>query len=164
MRLRRRPGTAGATAAAASGAAEAATRPPAYVRFARLAYALLASAFLACVVIQAFFAGVGIFGADWSFHTSFVPFFELMLPPAFVLALAGRLPLALKLSPVGLWFLVTVQYALANLDASDAVAALHPVNGLLIFWLALEGARRSWRIATGPVTKPTTVREDGNKL
>ena len=122
---------------------------PSYVRFARYAHAVLVSAFLACVVLQVFFAGVGIFGADWSFHTYFVPFFELMLPPTFVLALVGRLPLVLKLIPVGLWALITVQYALANADGPDVVAALHPANGLLIFWISLEVARRSWRIATG---------------
>ncbi len=131
---------------------------PSYVRFARFAHALLASVFLACVVVQVFFAGVGIFGADWSFHVYFVPLFELMLPPAFVLALVGRLPLVLKLAPVGLWALITVQYALANADDPDTVAALHPANGLLIFWLSLEVARRSWRIATGR----KIPRKDGN--
>ena len=128
---------------------KAADGTPAYARFARYAHALLASVFLACVVVQVFFAGVGIFGADWSFHTYFVPLFELMLPPTFVLALVGRLPLVLKLAPVGLWALVTVQYALANADGPDVVAALHSVNGLLIFWISLEVARRSWRIASG---------------
>ena len=132
--------------------------PPAYVRFARYAHAVLAFAFLACIVVQVFFAGVGIFGANWSFHTYFVPLFELMLPPTFVLALVGRLPLVLKLAPVGLWMLVTVQYALANADVPDAVAALHPANGLLIFWISLEVARRSWRIATGR----KIPRKDGN--
>jgi mercuric ion transport protein len=128
---------------------QAADGTPAYARFARYAHTLLASAFLACIVVQFFFAGVGIFGADWSFHTYFVPLFELMLPPTFVLALVGRLPLVLKLAPVGLWMLVTVQYALANAGGPDVVAALHPANGLLIFWISLEVARRSWRIATG---------------
>ncbi len=94
----------------------------AYIRLARLCYALLASAFLACLVVRVLFAGVGIFGANWSFHTYFVALFELMLLPAFVLAFVGRLPLALKLSPVGLWFLITVKYALADLDGPDAVA------------------------------------------
>ena len=123
--------------------------PPSYVRFARYAHAVLASAFLACIVVQVFFAGVGIFGANWSFHTYFVPLFELMLPPTFVLALVGRFPLVLKLAPIGLWMLVTVQYALANADGPDVVAALHPANALLIFWISLEVARRSWRMATG---------------
>src|SRR3712207_6322210 len=126
--------------------------PPPYVRFARYAHAVLASAFLACVVVQVFFAGVGIFGADWSFHTYFVPLFELMLPPAFVL------PLVLKLAPVGLWVLITVQYALANADGPAVVAALHPANRLLIFWISLEVARRSRRIATGR----KIPRKDGN--
>jgi mercuric ion transport protein len=131
---------------------------PSYVRFARHAHAVLAFAFLACIVVQVFFAGVGIFGANWSFHTYFVPLFELMLPPTFVLALVGRLPLVLKLAPVGLWMLVTVQYALANAGGPDVVAALHPANGLLIFWISLEVARRSWRIATGR----KTARKDDN--
>ena len=133
-------------------------RPPSYVRFARYAHAVLVSAFLTCVVVQFYFAGVGIFGADWSFHKYFVPLFELMLPPAFVLALVGRLPLVLKLAPVGLWVLITVQYVLANADGPDVVAALHPANGLLIFWTSLEVARRSWRIATGR----KIPRKDGN--
>ena len=80
---------------------EAADSMPAYARFARYAHAFLTSAFFACIVVQVFFAGVGIFGADWSFHTYFVPLFELMLPPTFVLALVGRLPLVLKLAPSG---------------------------------------------------------------
>ena len=132
--------------------------PPSYVRFVRYAHAVLVSAFLACVVVQFYFAGVGIFGADWSFHKYFVPLFELMLPPAFVLALVGRLPLVLKLVPIGLWVLITVQYALANADGPDVVAALHPANGLLIFWTSLEVARGSWRIATGR----KIPRKDGN--
>ena len=73
----------------------------------------------------------------------------MMLPPTFVLALVGRLPLVPKLAPVGLWMLIAVQYALANADGPDVVAAFHPANGLLIFWISLEVARRSWRIATG---------------
>ena len=56
------------------------------------------------------------------------PSFEPMLPPTFVLALVGRLPLVLKLAPVGLWMLVTVQYALANADGPDVVAALNWVK------------------------------------
>ena len=41
---------------------------PAYARAGGLLYALLASAFFACVCIQVFFAGMGAFGADWSWH------------------------------------------------------------------------------------------------
>lgn len=134
------------------GVSEATWGPPLYVRYARYAHAVLVTLFLVCVVVQVFFAGVGIFGADWTLHTYFVPLFELMLPPAFVLALLGRLPLLPKLAPVGLWMLITVQYALANAGGPDVVAALHPANGLLIFWLSLEVVRRSWRTATGRKT------------
>ena len=55
-------------------------RPPTCVRFARFCHALLASAFLACVVVQVFFVGVGIFGANWSFHTHFVALFAVLAP------------------------------------------------------------------------------------
>src|SRR4028119_1638153 len=87
---------------------------PSYARFARYAHAVLVSAFLTCVVLQVFFAGVGVFGADWSFHGYFVPLFGLMLPPAFVLALVGRLPLVLKLAPVGRWALRRLPYGPAQ--------------------------------------------------
>jgi hypothetical protein len=62
--MRREADTACATV---SGAGDVVMRPPAYVRFSRLCHALLASAFLACVV-QVFFAGVGILGANRFFH------------------------------------------------------------------------------------------------
>src|SRR3712207_3574692 len=103
--------------------------PPSYVRFARYAHAVLAFTFLACIVVQVFFAGVGIFGANWSLHTYFVPLFELMLPPTFVLALVGRLPLVLKLAPVGGGMPATAQNALPNAAGPDVVRALHPPNG-----------------------------------
>ena len=44
------------------------------VRLARIGYALLSSAFVACVLLQVFFAGMGAFGADWSLHLTFAHF------------------------------------------------------------------------------------------
>ena len=127
-------------------ATAARTGLPAHVRWTRLAYAFVASVFVVCVVAQVFFAGVGAFGADWSYHVSFVQLLELILPPMFILALIGRLPLHLRLSPVGLWVLITAQYALVHAGGSDTVAALHAVNALLIFSFAVAIARKAWRI------------------
>jgi hypothetical protein len=87
VRLGRRLDTAGATASGT-----AVTRPPAYVRFVCLCHALLASAFLACVVVQAFFAGVGIFGANWSFRTYFVALIAVLAPVARLLGYRGSYP------------------------------------------------------------------------
>jgi mercuric ion transport protein len=119
------------------------------VRLARGSYALLSSAFVAGVLVQVFFAGMGAFGADWSYHLTFVHLLEpvplLMVPVAFV----GRLPWGLRLLPLALVFLIGVQYAFAS--ATVPAAALHPVNGFLILLTSLLIARRAW----------TTVRRKG---
>jgi hypothetical protein len=112
------------------------------VRLAGLSYAFLSTAFVAGVLIQVFFAGMGAFGADWSYHLTFVHLLEpvplLMVPVAFV----GRLPWGLRLLPLSLVFLIGVQYAFAN--ATVPAAALHPVNGFLILLTSLFIARRAW--------------------
>src|SRR5687768_10425164 len=109
------------------------------VRLARIGYALLSSVFVACVLVQVFFAGMGAFGADWAWHLTFAQFLEL--PPLLMMLLAfvGRLPWALRLLPFGLVVLIGVQYAIAN--SAVPTAALHPVNALLIFWVSLFIAR-----------------------
>jgi hypothetical protein len=112
------------------------------VRLAGLSYAFLSTAFVAGVLIQVFFAGMGAFGADWSYHLTFVHLLEpvplLMVPVAFV----GRLPWGLRLLPLSLVFLIGVQYAFAN--ATVPAAALHPVNGFLILLTSLFISRRAW--------------------
>ncbi len=108
----------------------------------RIFYAVLSSFFVAGVLVQVFFAGMGAFGADWSWHLTFVHFLEplplLMVPAAFV----GRLSWRLRLLPLALVFLVGVQYAFAN--TAVPAAALHPVNALLIFLISLYMAGRAW--------------------
>jgi hypothetical protein len=117
------------------------------VRLARIGYALLSSVFVACVLVQVFFAGMGAFGANWSWHLTFAHFLEL--PPLLMMPLAflGRLPWGLRLLPLGLVVLIGVQYAIA--DVAVPTAALHPVNGLLIFWVSLLIVRRAWAAADG---------------
>ena len=112
------------------------------VRLARIGYAVLSSVFVACVLAQVFFAGMGAFGADWSLHLTFAHF--LGLPPLLMapMAFAGRLSWGLRLLPLGLLVLIGVQYAFAN--AAVPAAALHPVNALLILCLSLLTARRAW--------------------
>ena len=111
-------------------------------RLARNLYAVLSSAFAAGVLVQVFFAGMGAFGADWSYHTTFVhllePLLLLMVPAAFV----GRLSWGLRILPLGLLLLIGAQYAFAQ--AVVPAAALHPVNGVLILLTSLFIARRAW--------------------
>ncbi len=117
------------------------------VRLARVFYALLSSVFVACVLVQVFFAGVGAFGADWDRHLTFVHLFGalplLMIPVAFV----GRLSWGSKLLPALLVVLIGVQYATAN--SAVPAAAVHPVNALLIFWVGLLVVRRAWSAVAG---------------
>ena len=118
------------------------TRITALVRLARVFYALLSSVFVACVLVQVFFAGVGAFGADWDLHLTFVHLFGalpvLMIPVAFV----GRMSWGSRLLPSLLVVMIGVQYATAN--SAVPAAAVHPVNALLIFWVGLLVLRRAW--------------------
>jgi len=111
-------------------------------RLARVLFAFLSSALVAGVLIQVFFAGMGAFGADWSYHVTLAHFLGslplLMVPAAFV----GRLPWTLRLLPLGIVILIGAQFALAH--AVVPVAALHPVNGFLILLMSLFIARRAW--------------------
>ena len=117
------------------------------VRLARIGYAVLSSVFVACVLVQVFFAGMGAFGADWSLHLSFAHF--LGLPPLLMapMAFAGRLSWGLRLLPLGLLVLIGVQYVFAN--AAVPAAALHPMNALLILCLSILTARRAWTEVAG---------------
>jgi Family of unknown function (DUF6220) len=114
------------------------------VRLARIGYAVLSSVFVACVLVQVFFAGMGAFGAYWSLHLTFAHF--LGLPPLLMasMAFAGRLSWGSRLLPLGLLVLIGAQYALSN--AAVPAAALHPVNALLILCLSLLTARRAWAV------------------
>ena len=112
------------------------------VRLARIFYAGLSSVFVACVLVQVFFAGVGAFGANWSWHLTFVHLLELLPLLMTPVAFFGRLPYGLRLLPLGLLVLTGAQYAFAN--STVPAAALHPVNALLIFWVSLHVARRAW--------------------
>jgi hypothetical protein len=111
-------------------------------RLTRVFYAFLSSVLAAGVLLQVLFAGMGAFGADWTYHMTLAHFLGLlpllMVPVAFV----GRLPWALRLLPLGLVFLIGAQYALAH--AAVPAAALHPVNGFLILLTSLFIVRLSW--------------------
>lgn len=122
------------------------------VRAARVAYLVLAWAFLVGVVVQVFFIGLGLFAGSqnlelhvtlgWILHLS--PILVLL---AAVLARAGRSRI---LAALGLALVVFVVPILATLRAGlPLVAALHPVGALLVFWLAIVVARGA--ASLGPV-------------
>ena len=102
---------------------------------------------MAAVIVQVFLAGLGVFAgaANWRTHARFgweIGWLPLIL---ILLALVGRLP-----GTIGRWLaLLFVVYAVQMMlpgfrRDTPVVAALHPVNALAIFGIALIHARRAW--------------------
>lgn len=109
----------------------------------RALFAAAAWLFLAGIVAQVTLAGTALFElSDWTVHTELgwgLGFAAILLP---VVAFAARparrtLWLAIALAVTG-----CVQPSLAEArSVAPLVAALHPVNALLVFWLAVLVAR-----------------------
>lgn len=120
----------------------------------RIAFALVAGSFLALIVLQVFLAGIGVFvrGAG-SFDSHRGLGWLLPLGPIVVLIMAS----AAKVGPDtrrlcwALLILVFIQSVLPAFRAgAPVVAALHPVNALAIFYVALLVARRAVALAREP--------------
>jgi uncharacterized membrane protein len=131
----------------------------------RTALALVAALFASLIVVQVFLAGLGVFDDPASFitHRNFgyaIGWFTLVIV---VLAVAGRTGQRL----IGLSVLALAQMALQSvfvLVRADlpAVAALHPVNGVLLLLVVIVIAREAWRSrdAVQPAGR-RSVREQG---
>lgn len=118
---------------------------------ARTAFAAIAWIFVVMVVVQVFLAGIGLFGSggmgqhvDFGYLVAMVPLFVLI---AALVARAGRLAWI----SAGLLLLATVQTFLPFFrEDVPAIAALHPVNALALFWIGLFIARRATSLARQP--------------
>lgn len=114
------------------------------VRGARYAYAALAWAFVAGILIQVFFIGMGLFVKPQNFdlHVNFGWLLHLGPLPILVaaaLASAGRTRILQVTSLAVIFFIVPI---LAAIRADSPWAAVfHPVGALLGFWLATVVAR-----------------------
>jgi nicotinamide riboside transporter PnuC len=114
------------------------------VRGARYAFVVLAWAFVAGVVLQVFFIGLGLFAGseNLELHVSFgwiLHLFPVLILLAAALARAGRTRI---LQAAALAVTVFIVPILATLRADTPVAAaFHPVGALLAFWLAIVVAR-----------------------
>ena len=112
------------------------------MNIARRAYIVLAWALLACVVVQVFLAGLGIFVSveHWGSHRAFVHVFELLPIVLFAVSFPARLRGLPRWLPVAAFALIALQYATVEARPS-VLAALHPVNAMLLAWVALRMAR-----------------------
>lgn len=130
---------------------------------ARLAYIVVAWLFLACVVVQFFLAGLGVFAGaqNFSIHRDFGYAFGWLTLVLLLLALVGRLGRRW----IGLSALILVLFAFQSLfvalrEVLPGIAALHPVNALAIFGLAFHVATRS-RVLAVPPTDIARATEEG---
>ncbi len=113
-----------------------------YVRWARLAFNLVAWLFAACVADQIYLAGVAVFAVpavnDFETHRNFGYLFGLLTLVLIVLAIVARLPRRVIGASALLLVLFALQSVFVAMRASTpAFAALHPLNGFLIFIVAL---------------------------
>lgn len=112
------------------------------------ALAVVAWLFAGCIVIQVFLAGLGVFDSPERFvtHREFGYLFGWLSLVALLIAAIGRLPRRL----IGLAGLTLAQMALQSVlilfrDDAPAIAALHPVNGVLLLVTTLVLGRLAWR-------------------
>jgi hypothetical protein len=114
---------------------------------ARAIHHVLAWALVAGVAVQIFLAGLGVFSgaANFATHRDFGYLLELLPILIVVAAAVGRLGRRQIVTPLiifGLFILQSVFVALR--ESTPAVAALHPVNGFIIAYLAVQLAREAW--------------------
>lgn len=128
----------------------AARELPSYVRWSRPVFRAMAFLFLAGVAVQVFLAGMGVFVGPlrWVWHENFghilgqLPFLMLIL--AFVSRQPSRERWLSALAIALIW----LQYTFIGIGRSTGIreiSALHPVNALFIFWVAIllvRGAAR----------------------
>jgi len=119
------------------------------MRIARTIHLGLAWLLVAGLAYQIFLAGMGVFAGAENFatHRDFgyllegIPFF---MGVAAWIGKLGRRHVILGFAIFGL-FLVQSFLLLAR-EGAPAVAALHPVNGFVITWLAVWVARDAWAL------------------
>jgi len=131
----------------------------------RTALAVVSAVFATLILVQVFLAGLGVFAGPGSFitHRQFgylIGWFTLVMV---VLAVAGRLGKRI----VGLSLIALVQMALQSVfilvrAELPAVAALHPVNGVLLLLVVTAIGRAAWQARDAGAPVPAnTLRERG---
>lgn len=115
------------------------------IRSVRFVYGLLASGYLICVILQVFFAGMGIFvdNQDLDLHRVFANYFEWVSVIMFLLSFAGRIRGGLRWLNLGLFALTSLQHMTIQ-TFSGFLPAFHTVDALLLYGISMHLAKRSW--------------------
>ena len=144
-----------------------AQRPRMATSFARRALPFVASAFVACAILQVFLAGLGVFNDPSSFitHRNFGYTFGWLTLVILVLAIVGRSGRRL----IGLSALLLVLFSLQSVFVAlrtdmPTVAALHPLNGFAILLVSIVLTRDAWlaRTVTAPTPPVASVTAQGD--
>jgi hypothetical protein len=125
---------------------------------ARRAFAAAAWLYVAAIGVQLFFAGMYVFGGpqNLALHTTFAHTFIILSLVLLVAAYAGRVTGADKRRFWLVFGLLIVQGMLVHINqwfGAPAIAALHPVNAMLLAWAALTLAQHAsvyWRAQLAP--------------
>lgn len=124
-------------------------------RVARITYRWLAWLFVACVLVQFFLAGLGVFAgaANFELHRTWGYTFGYLLIFMVIAGLVGRMPRAAWAAPIGVMVLFALQSVFVALrTGAPVIAALHPVNAVAIFaaawWIARSSA--AWQSIPSP--------------
>lgn len=122
-------------------------RPSPLVLGARRFYLVLVGLFAVGVVFQVFFAGLGVLvdPSYFGWHTTFAHMLELILLASPVVGLFGRVGWRSSGLNALLFILFGMQYFFMY-GLQGPLRALHVVNALAIFWLALQLSQQAWRL------------------
>jgi Family of unknown function (DUF6220) len=114
-------------------------------RSAGLGLAVAAWLFVACIVVQVFLVGLDIFAKmGGSIHRDFAYVYGWLAPILVLLANLARAPAPIRYLTLVLLGLFAAQTVLPSLrDQIPVLAAIHTVNALLIFGLAVVLAQRA---------------------
>jgi heme A synthase len=134
----------------------------------RKLHAWAAVIWVVAIVVQVFLAGMAIanLGGSGNFETHAsvgytIGFVQLV---ALVLAFPARASRRDKQISLGLLGLYVVQTLLPGLKSvSPLIAALHPLNAMLLFTLSIWYARHAWRLASAPAGAPVVAAEAAAK-
>ena len=125
----------------------------------RLAFAVACWSFVLAVVIQVFLAGAGLFKlTDFTPH-GYLGWYLALVPVVLVtLAVVAQVDRRTLLLSMALVVVTGIQPELAaGRRENPVVAAFHPVNALLMFWLAWTVARRGTHLVHVADRPPVTA-------
>jgi len=107
-------------------------------------FVIVAWVLVGCLVVQFFLVGLDLFEAmgESELHRDFAYIYGWLTPVLVLLATVAGLPRRVLLPTVALLALYAIQTYLPTIaDTLPRIAALHAINALLVFWLAVQVAR-----------------------